>query len=73
MLPNVGFVSASHDLTLRVWTGDGQVLAELLGHTAIIYAVTALENGTIASGIPLDVCVWSCVCLHLYVCVVMCA
>lgn len=51
MLPNVGFVSASHDGTLRVWAADGSVLAELVGHTALVYAVAASpDGGTLASG-----------------------
>lgn len=50
LLPNVGFVSASHDLTIRVWTMSGQSIAELLGHSAIIYAVAATADGLIASG-----------------------
>jgi hypothetical protein len=43
-------VSGSHDCSLRVWSLEGDVLAELLGHTAIIYHVAATGNGTIASG-----------------------
>jgi phospholipase A-2-activating protein len=43
-------VSASHDCSLRVWSGTGEVLSELLGHTAIIYSVAATAEGRIASG-----------------------
>jgi phospholipase A-2-activating protein len=50
ILPGVGFVSASHDCSLRVWSGAGEVLSELLGHTAIIYSVAATAAGRIASG-----------------------
>ena len=50
VLPGIGFVSGSHDCSLRVWSLEGDVLAELLGHTAIIYHVAATGNGTIASG-----------------------
>jgi hypothetical protein len=33
-----------------VWSLDGDVLAELLGHSAIIYHVAATDSGLIASG-----------------------
>lgn len=52
MLPGIGFVSGSHDCSLRVWSLEGDVLAELLGHTAIIYHVAATADGLIASGVP---------------------
>eukprot|EP00983_Pelagomonas_calceolata_P081825 1155714-Pelagomonas_calceolata.AAC.2 len=50
VLPGVGFVSASHDFTAKVWTLSGDIIAELLGHTALIYSVAALPNGLIATG-----------------------
>lgn len=50
ILPGVGFVSGSHDCSLRVWSLEGDVLAELLGHSAIIYHVAATDSGLIASG-----------------------
>lgn len=50
LLPGVGFVSASHDLTLRVWTLGGQTVAELLGHSALVYAVDCTASGRIVSG-----------------------
>lgn len=51
MMSNVGVVSGSHDMTIRVWGTDGQKIAELVGHTGIIYAVSAMEgSGIIASG-----------------------
>lgn len=43
-------MSGSHDCSLRVWSLEGDVLAELLGHTAIIYHVAATGSGVIASG-----------------------
>jgi phospholipase A-2-activating protein len=50
-LPGVGFVSGSHDCSLRVWSLDGTTLAEMHGHTAIIYSVAAAgSSGLIASG-----------------------
>ena len=30
LLPGIGFVSASHDCTLRVWDEGGALLAELV-------------------------------------------
>jgi hypothetical protein len=33
-----------------LWSGAGEVLAELLGHSAIIYSVAATADGRIASG-----------------------
>jgi phospholipase A-2-activating protein len=50
MLPGVGFVSGSHDLTLRVWALTGETLAECVGHSALIYSVAATPSGLIASG-----------------------
>lgn len=51
MFPGLGFVSGSHDLTLRVWDMQGNTISELLGHTAIIYSVAVLPaRNLIASG-----------------------
>jgi WD40 repeat protein len=50
VLPGVGFVSGSHDCSLRVWSLSGEVMAELCGHSAIIYSVAATPAGLIASG-----------------------
>ncbi|GAX81885.1 hypothetical protein CEUSTIGMA_g9313.t1 [Chlamydomonas eustigma] len=51
VFPGLGLVSGSHDLTLRVWDMQGNTLAELLGHTAIIYSVAVhAEKNLIASG-----------------------
>lgn len=49
LLPGIGFVSASHDHTLRVWDDAGALLAELVGHTALVYRTAALADGLIAS------------------------
>jgi len=46
----VGFVSASHDFTVKVWALSGEIVSELLGHTAVVYACAALPSGLIASG-----------------------
>lgn len=32
LLPGIGFVSASHDCTLRMWDEAGALLAELVCH-----------------------------------------
>lgn len=49
-MPGIGFVSASHDTTLRVWSTDGETLTELIGHSALVYACAATSSGLIASG-----------------------
>ena len=36
-LEGLGVVSASHDQTLKVWTFDGDCIATLSGHTALVY------------------------------------
>ena len=41
---------ASHDQTLRLWSFAGETLAELVGHTALIYSAAAhASSGLIAS------------------------
>lgn len=37
VVPGLGFVSASHDQTLQIWTAAGESIATLVGHTAIVY------------------------------------
>ena len=49
-LGGVGFVSGSHDTTLRVWSASGEVLGVLIGHTALVYAVATSSSGLLASG-----------------------
>ena len=51
-LPGVGFVSAANDMTLRVWTLTGDTVAELVGHTALVYSCAATSDGLIVSGAP---------------------
>lgn len=46
----MGVVSASHDQTLKVWTLSGECLAELVGHTALVYCAAATPGGLVASG-----------------------
>ncbi|GIL66282.1 hypothetical protein Vafri_19894 [Volvox africanus] len=43
MVPGLGFATASHDLSVRVWDSRGSLLAELVGHSAIVYTVAAVE------------------------------
>ena len=51
LLPGLGVVSASHDQSLRVWTMQGECVAQLAGHSAIVYAAAALAERTlVASG-----------------------
>ena len=50
LLPGVGVVSASHDHTLKVWTFDGECIAELVGHDALVYCAAATADGLVASG-----------------------
>ena len=40
-----GVVSASHDLTIRLWCGDGSLMRTLTGHEGIIYAVARAPTG----------------------------
>ncbi|PRW44412.1 phospholipase A-2-activating [Chlorella sorokiniana] len=50
LFPNVGVVSASHDQTLKVWTLAGECVAELVGHTALVYCAACTFDGLVASG-----------------------
>ncbi|KAK2665260.1 hypothetical protein Ddye_003834 [Dipteronia dyeriana] len=49
-MPGVGILSASHDCTIRLWALTGQVLMEMVGHTAIVYSVDYHASGLIVSG-----------------------
>lgn len=51
-VPGLGFVSGSHDMTLRAWTLGGDCIATLVGHTALIYACAATST-VLASGVQL--------------------
>lgn len=42
-MPGLGFATASHDMTCRVWDSTGGLLAELVGHSAIVYCVAAVD------------------------------
>jgi phospholipase A-2-activating protein len=50
LLPGIGVVSASHDQSLKVWTLAGECVAELVGHTALVYCAAATADGLVASG-----------------------
>lgn len=45
LVPNIGFVSASHDMTLRLWDLTGQSLSVLVGHEALIYSAAGSPDG----------------------------
>ena len=46
VLPGVGVVSGSHDTTCMVWSNQGDVLATLVGHTALVYGVAATADAS---------------------------
>ncbi|ESR36435.1 hypothetical protein CICLE_v10027868mg [Citrus x clementina] len=50
VMPGVGIISASHDCTIRLWALTGQVLMEMVGHTAIVYSIDSHASGLIVSG-----------------------
>ncbi|KAG2294470.1 hypothetical protein Bca52824_041139 [Brassica carinata] len=50
VMPDLGFLSASHDGSIRLWALSGEVLLEMVGHTSIVYSVDAHASGLIVSG-----------------------
>lgn len=54
MLNNIGVVSASHDQTLRVWTFEGDCIAELVGHTALVYSTACSDDGSLIASASED-------------------
>ncbi|KAE9616529.1 putative transcription factor WD40-like family [Lupinus albus] len=50
VMPGLGILSASHDGSLRLWAVSGEVLMEMVGHTAIVYSVDSHTSGLIVSG-----------------------
>ncbi|KAI3755551.1 hypothetical protein L1987_55354 [Smallanthus sonchifolius] len=50
IMPDLGFLSASHDGSIRLWALTGEVLLEMVGHTAIVYSVDASKSGLVVSG-----------------------
>ncbi|CAK8542111.1 unnamed protein product [Lathyrus sativus] len=49
-MSDLGILSASHDGSLRLWAVSGEVLMEMVGHTAIVYSVDSHASGLIVSG-----------------------
>ncbi|KAL1324118.1 phospholipase A-2-activating protein [Arachis ipaensis] len=50
VMAGLGVLSSSHDGSLRLWAVSGQVLMEMVGHTAIVYSVDSHASGLIVSG-----------------------
>lgn len=50
IMPDLGILSASHDGSIRLWALTGEVLLEMVGHTAIVYSVDAHKSGLVVSG-----------------------
>ena len=44
LLEGLGVVSASHDQMLKVWTFEGECIATLYGHTALVYRCSYLHS-----------------------------
>lgn len=49
VVPGIGVVTASHDHSAKVWTAGGDLVAELVGHTAILYAAAASPGGDLVA------------------------
>lgn len=45
IVPNIGFVSASHDMTLRLWDFTGEALSVFVGHEALVYSAAGSPDG----------------------------
>ena len=43
IMPGVGFLSASHDCTARLWSRDGETAAIFAGHAALVYSVASIR------------------------------
>lgn len=59
VLPGLGFASGSNDNTIKLWTNEGELISELVGHTQPIYGMDRLENGDIISCGDDGVRIWS--------------
>ena len=46
IMPGVGFLSASHDCTARLWSRDGETSAIFAGHAALVYSVASIRLGS---------------------------
>lgn len=49
-MEDVGFLSASNDEHLKLWTFDGEEVSVLSGHSAFVFSCAALTFGTYISG-----------------------
>jgi len=57
--PGIGFVTASHDQTLKIWADDGRCIAELVGHQAIVYSAAVVNSAVVVSGSEDNTCrIW---------------
>jgi WD40 repeat protein len=54
LVPGIGFVSASHDMTLRVWDLTGTQLAILVGHQALVYSAAGAPDGLLIASASED-------------------
>ena len=43
LMPNVGFLSASHDCTARLWTLEGETVCVFIGHAALVYSASCVS------------------------------
>lgn len=48
-VPGKGFLSASHDATLRLWAPTGQCITVFTGHKSLVYSCAA-STSCVASG-----------------------
>ena len=44
IMPGVGFLSASHDCTARLWTPSGETATIFAGHAALVYSVAFVAS-----------------------------
>lgn len=44
-LPNIGFVSASNDGTVKTWTLHGDCIAQIQAHNTLVYSVELTPSG----------------------------
>ncbi|EAR99792.1 phospholipase a2 activating protein, putative (macronuclear) [Tetrahymena thermophila SB210] len=49
-IEDVGFLSASNDELLKLWTFDGDLMQQLTGHTAFVFTCACLSFGKYVSG-----------------------
>ena len=49
-VPGIGFATCSNDQHVKLWTLDGQPLADMVGHQSFIFGLCCLDSGEIVSG-----------------------